>query len=115
MTSIASVTPVQQQVACWQLALAPLQKEPRRSTSGGPRDRGAHLAYQRGYQRNRTTFGVRLSGSVVYYRERSKADRVRRVLRALPFPALLEHADMAAAGLSAEVIVLRSSLQNPVR
>ena len=54
------------------------KRERRKPTSGGPRDRARHLAYQRAYQARRTRFGVRTEAGVVYYPTRREADLARR-------------------------------------
>lgn len=64
-------------------ACEPRQTAPegRKATSGGPRDRSAHLAYQKAYQAERATFGAMVGDARVFYASKGKADRVRRVLR----------------------------------
>jgi hypothetical protein len=87
--------------------------EKRRPTSGGPRDRDAHLAYQKEYQRTRRTFGVKTAEGTFYYSTRAKANRVRSSFRqfaVLCGPALFrtpaaDLADRFAAGLSAHRVL----------
>lgn len=52
-------------------------------TSGGQRDRSAHLAYQKAYQAKRETFGAKMpSGRTVRYTTRARADKARETVRA---------------------------------
>lgn len=63
--------------------------EKRKRTSGGPRDRAAHLAYQREYQKTRRTrYGVQIRTADgrrmdrYFFNTRGEADKVRATLRA---------------------------------
>lgn len=99
-----------------QLGQAPVAQYPlsrdgiRAATSGGPRDRSKHIAYQKTYQTSRALFGVKLptDGRKVFYRTRPQANRVRKMLRAwvangstsILTVSLLDVADCAAAGMT---------------
>jgi hypothetical protein len=106
MTSFESLIPVNMQRAVWHMALHPAYRasvrpmldiakestvrsvdcwpESRKATSGGPRDRSKHIAYQKTYQSTRRVkgFGVMLpDGNVACYKTRSNADKVRAMLK----------------------------------
>lgn len=110
MTKLYETTPAQVQMTIWQIALTPKTRT-RAATSGGPRSQAAHLAYQRAYEAQRRTYGVRLGlGGTAYYVDRAKANRVRGIMRGLRLLGCLPSlaaADMAASGLSAVEILSR--------
>lgn len=106
---LADVTPSQIQMTMWRMALRHADGV-RARRSGGPRDRAAHLSYQRAYEASRSRYGVRLrGGKTVYYETRAKASRVRigvRVIEAFcPSSYPLEVVDLLAAGVSAASIL----------
>jgi hypothetical protein len=69
--------------------------EPRKRTSGGPRNRAAHLRYQRAYKRER--FGVRVpEAGIAYFKTRAAANAARRIVRAFDLRGLSAFARLSA-------------------